>query len=152
VSFWYGRKQALKDVSLKVYHHEVTALIGPSGCGKTTLLRSTRWSGQGGGELCAARLGWLEATLAEKPSVATLILMHQPPFLTGIAHMDRRGHRPPGRRRLCPEARPGEGYSLTRKHPLLRARTTIDFVDCLITVNAAPGRYPLRSRRNGGAS
>jgi phosphate transport system ATP-binding protein len=39
VSFWYGDKQALKDVSLTLYRHEVTALIGPSGCGKTTLLR-----------------------------------------------------------------------------------------------------------------
>jgi phosphate transport system ATP-binding protein len=39
VSFWYGRKQALKEVSLTVYANEVTALLGPSGCGKTTLLR-----------------------------------------------------------------------------------------------------------------
>jgi phosphate transport system ATP-binding protein len=39
VSFWYGPKQALKDVSLEIFRHEVTAFIGPSGCGKTTLLR-----------------------------------------------------------------------------------------------------------------
>lgn len=39
VSFWYGEKQALYDVSLKIYEREVTAFIGPSGCGKTTLLR-----------------------------------------------------------------------------------------------------------------
>lgn len=39
VSFWYGEKQALKDVSLDLYSQEVTAFIGPSGCGKTTLLR-----------------------------------------------------------------------------------------------------------------
>ncbi len=39
VSFWYGPKQALKDVSLDIYANEVTAFIGPSGCGKTTLLR-----------------------------------------------------------------------------------------------------------------
>lgn len=47
--------------------------------------------GQGGGELCAERLAWLDQTLAEKPETPTLVLMHHPPFLTGIAHMDRIG-------------------------------------------------------------
>jgi 3',5'-cyclic AMP phosphodiesterase CpdA len=47
--------------------------------------------GQGGGELCAERLAWLDATLAEKPGMPTVILMHHPPFLTGIAHMDKIG-------------------------------------------------------------
>jgi len=44
--------------------------------------------GQGGGELCAERLAWLDKTLAEKPEAPTLILMHHPPFETGIGHMD----------------------------------------------------------------
>ncbi len=39
VNFWYGAMQALRDINLKIYEHEVTAFIGPSGCGKTTLLR-----------------------------------------------------------------------------------------------------------------
>ena len=39
VSFWYGSKQALKNVSVDIYANEVTAFLGPSGCGKTTLLR-----------------------------------------------------------------------------------------------------------------
>jgi phosphate transport system ATP-binding protein len=39
VNFWYGQKQALKDVSINLYRNEVTAFIGPSGCGKSTLLR-----------------------------------------------------------------------------------------------------------------
>jgi 3',5'-cyclic-AMP phosphodiesterase len=47
--------------------------------------------GQGGGALCAERLDWLDATLRASPGVPTLVLMHHPPFLTGIAHMDRIG-------------------------------------------------------------
>jgi len=39
VSFFYGERQALKDVNLTVPERTVTALIGPSGCGKSTLLR-----------------------------------------------------------------------------------------------------------------
>jgi phosphate transport system ATP-binding protein len=39
LSFYYGRFQALKNVSLPVARNQVTALIGPSGCGKSTLLR-----------------------------------------------------------------------------------------------------------------
>ena len=38
-NLWYGAKQALFDISMKVPHGKVTALIGPSGCGKSTLLR-----------------------------------------------------------------------------------------------------------------
>ncbi|MBL8858422.1 MAG: phosphate ABC transporter ATP-binding protein [Planctomycetes bacterium] len=37
---WYGSKQALFDVSMRIPRGKVTALIGPSGCGKSTLLRS----------------------------------------------------------------------------------------------------------------
>lgn len=40
LDFWYGAKQALRNVSLDIYANEVTALIGPSGCGKSTLLQS----------------------------------------------------------------------------------------------------------------
>lgn len=47
--------------------------------------------GAGRGELCAMRLAWLERALAAAPQAPTLILMHHPPFLTGIAHMDRIG-------------------------------------------------------------
>ena len=39
-SFWYGKKQALKNISLLIPARSITALIGPSGCGKTTFLRS----------------------------------------------------------------------------------------------------------------
>ena len=39
LSLWYGKFQALFDVSSRIKHGMITALIGPSGCGKTTLLR-----------------------------------------------------------------------------------------------------------------
>src|SRR5881396_3783961 len=35
----YGRRAVVKDVSILLPTHTVTALIGPSGCGKTTFLR-----------------------------------------------------------------------------------------------------------------
>jgi len=39
-SFWYGKKQALKNITMAIPPRAVTALIGPSGCGKSTFLRS----------------------------------------------------------------------------------------------------------------
>ncbi len=35
----YGGVQAVRNVDLPIYKHEITALIGPSGCGKSTLIR-----------------------------------------------------------------------------------------------------------------
>ncbi|PIU00496.1 MAG: phosphate ABC transporter ATP-binding protein [Bdellovibrionales bacterium CG10_big_fil_rev_8_21_14_0_10_45_34] len=39
LSAWFGKQQALFDVSLNVSRHTVLALIGPSGCGKSTFIR-----------------------------------------------------------------------------------------------------------------
>lgn len=36
----YGAKVAIREVSLTIPEHQVTAMIGPSGCGKSTFLRS----------------------------------------------------------------------------------------------------------------
>jgi phosphate transport system ATP-binding protein len=40
LNFYYGKFQALHDVSLQVRSNSITAFIGPSGCGKSTLLRT----------------------------------------------------------------------------------------------------------------
>jgi phosphate transport system ATP-binding protein len=39
LDLYYGEKQALNRISLKIPQKKVTAFIGPSGCGKSTLLR-----------------------------------------------------------------------------------------------------------------
>jgi phosphate transport system ATP-binding protein len=40
LNFFYGKAQALHDVSLAIGANRVTAFIGPSGCGKSTFLRT----------------------------------------------------------------------------------------------------------------
>ena len=40
VSVFYGKAEAVRDVSMPVRHNQITAMIGPSGCGKSTVLRS----------------------------------------------------------------------------------------------------------------
>lgn len=42
LNLWYGEKQALKDISLKIPEKQITALIGPSGCGKSTFIRDRK--------------------------------------------------------------------------------------------------------------
>ncbi len=39
VCLWYGKFQALMNVTVDIKQGQITSLIGPSGCGKTTLLR-----------------------------------------------------------------------------------------------------------------
>ncbi len=39
VNFYYGDFHALKNISMRIEDHTVTAFIGPSGCGKSTFLR-----------------------------------------------------------------------------------------------------------------
>ena len=39
LNFYYGKKQALIDITIDIPANHITALIGPSGCGKSTFLR-----------------------------------------------------------------------------------------------------------------
>ena len=39
IDLFYDDFQAIKNVSMDINHHEVTAFIGPSGCGKSTFIR-----------------------------------------------------------------------------------------------------------------
>jgi 3',5'-cyclic-AMP phosphodiesterase len=47
--------------------------------------------GKVGGEVCDQRLGWLSARLTEAPRRPTVVVMHHPPFSTGIEFMDDYG-------------------------------------------------------------
>ena len=40
LSCFYGPFRAVREISLEIPKHQITAIIGPSGCGKSTLLRS----------------------------------------------------------------------------------------------------------------
>jgi phosphate transport system ATP-binding protein len=40
LDLWYGQSQALRDVTVALPLHGITACIGPSGCGKSTFLRT----------------------------------------------------------------------------------------------------------------
>ncbi|MBN2852728.1 MAG: phosphate ABC transporter ATP-binding protein [Clostridia bacterium] len=40
LNLWYGESQALKNINMKIYGNEVTAIIGPSGCGKSTFIKT----------------------------------------------------------------------------------------------------------------
>jgi len=40
LSFHYGKVCAVKNVTIDIREHQITALIGPSGCGKSTFLRT----------------------------------------------------------------------------------------------------------------
>ncbi len=37
---YYGKEQALKNITVNIPEKKITVIIGPSGCGKTTLLKS----------------------------------------------------------------------------------------------------------------
>lgn len=47
--------------------------------------------GKPGGLLCEERLGWLDRMLGAQPDRPTVVIMHHPPFRTGIVGMDAMG-------------------------------------------------------------
>ncbi len=47
--------------------------------------------GMPGGRVDPAALPWLEAALSAEPERPTLLMLHHPPFYTGIGHMDQQG-------------------------------------------------------------
>jgi len=72
----YARKEGALDLAFAVEELEVIML-------------DSSVPGADYGELGAQTLQWLDATLARDPQRPALIFLHHPPFVTGIAHMDR---------------------------------------------------------------
>jgi 3',5'-cyclic-AMP phosphodiesterase len=56
--------------------------------GLRVLMLDTQRPGETAGELGRARLEWLDARLRDDPRTPTVVAMHHPPFLTGMAEMD----------------------------------------------------------------
>lgn len=56
--------------------------------GVCLLLLDTVEPGRQGGGFCEARAAWLKAQLAARPDMPTVIVMHHPPFESGIAWLD----------------------------------------------------------------
>jgi len=54
---FFGKTQALKNISIDIPSHQVVAIIGPSGCGKSTFLRClNRMHEVGGGTMSGSIL------------------------------------------------------------------------------------------------
>jgi Icc protein len=66
---------------------------------RLVVLDTTR-PGEVPGTLDAERLGWLDAELAKTPEQPTLLAMHHPPLVTGVAGWDDFGMAAPARRAL----------------------------------------------------
>ena len=56
---------------------------------------------QSGGQLCEARLAWVDAQLAQAQGKPVVIALHHPPFVSGIGHMDRQRLDPVSSERLA---------------------------------------------------
>jgi 3',5'-cyclic AMP phosphodiesterase CpdA len=122
---------------------------------------------RGHGELCAERLDFLDRALAARPDQPTLVVLHHPPFLTGIAHMDAVSLREPQafeavirrhpqvERVLCGHAhRPivmRFGGSLAQVSPSVAHQVTLDLrPDGPATFNFEPPAYLLHHWRPEG--
>jgi 3',5'-cyclic AMP phosphodiesterase CpdA len=56
---------------------------------------------QSGGQLCEARLAWVETQLAQARGKPIVLALHHPPFVSGIGHMDRQRLDPQSAQRLA---------------------------------------------------
>jgi len=62
--------------------------VADAGLGLRIICLDTLEEGRHGGAFCEDRAQWLAARLAEAPDTPTLIFMHHPPIVSGIAWMD----------------------------------------------------------------
>jgi 3',5'-cyclic-AMP phosphodiesterase len=84
----HDRREAMRAALPGLRHTEGFIQYAVEDLPARLIMLDTIVPGETHGELCAARLAWLERTLAEQPARETMIAMHHPPFLTGIAQFD----------------------------------------------------------------
>lgn len=88
---WLDRPVRTSDCAAAIQY---SVRIGPL----HLLTLDTVAPGQSHGELCDARLDWLEARLADCAGEPVIVAMHHPPFTTLIGHMDDIGLKTGGKR------------------------------------------------------
>jgi 3',5'-cyclic AMP phosphodiesterase CpdA len=123
----------------------------------------------GHGEFCTARLAFIDRVLSAAPDKPTLVVMHHPPVLTGIVHMDEVGllesdafeavirRHPQVERILCGHAhRPiiaRFGGTLVQVAPSVAHQVTLDLrpkPEAQATFNMEPPAYLLHHWRPEG--
>lgn len=124
-------------------------------------------AGHEGGMLCEERLAWLESRLAEQPDRPTVVFMHHPPFLTGLAGFDREplqgveglaeiiGRHPNVERILCGHLhRPVQGRfagTLASSAPSAAFQVALDLTEGVpLRVTREPAAFQLHRWREGG--
>ena len=102
--------------------------------------------GEEGGLLCPERLAWLDACLARAPRQPTLVIMHHPPFDTGIQEFDAIGL----------AGREAFGEIVSRNSQIqaiacghLHRDIAISWSDTLVTVSPSTGYQYALELRNG---
>jgi Icc protein len=60
------------------------------GPARVVVIDSSRFP-EPGGRLETSQLEWLDGVLAQAPTTPTIVVVHHPPFVTGISHMDAMG-------------------------------------------------------------
>jgi 3',5'-cyclic-AMP phosphodiesterase len=80
----FGKHEYLRDTADFLHY---TASVGPI----RLIALDTLVPGQGGGMLCVQRLDWLDRELERSRASPVIVLMHHPPFATGVEAMDAVG-------------------------------------------------------------
>lgn len=84
----HDTRAGLRRVFPQVPQHGAYAHYTRDIAGLRLILLDTHEPGQHGAGFCESRAAWLSDRLAEAPATPTLIVMHHPPFVTGIDWMD----------------------------------------------------------------